>query len=238
VIEMRERSSGNGGFSLVELLIVIAVIGILAATLLLSATEFIERSKFVKTQSTIETLSLRLEQYNAERREYPLAFELVSELQGDDRQGRPYYEFNADVLGGPGVRYKTVRIMDPAGAISVLPIPQGEFVLDAWDRPVYYIPNFQYGDTTLQIPAWNDANGNGAADQNETFYNPASFQFWSAGPDGIVRGVQYGPRLIPAPMPFNDNRDNDGDGLFDREEDSPKANRDDPRNLPEDDIIR
>jgi prepilin-type N-terminal cleavage/methylation domain-containing protein len=241
VVIMRERYRGNGGFSLVELLIVIAVIGILAATLLLSATEFITKAKFVKTQSTIETLALRLEHFNSEQRQYPGAYELVGDLRGKDRQGVPYYEFNADVLGGPGVSYKSVRIMDAAtGTMSTLPVPPGDFVLDAWNQPLYYIPNYQYDDPSLQIPAWNDLNGNGIAEPalNETYYNPASFQCWSAGPDGVVRGVQYGGRLIPAPMPFNDNRDNDGDGLLDREEDAEKANRNDPRNLPEDDIIR
>jgi len=238
---MRDPDSGKRGFSLVELLIVIAVIGILAGTLLLAVPPFIVRARMTKTQSTIDTISLVLEHYNSEQRGYPPAYDLVADLMKNDRKGKPYYEFTADVLGGPGVRYESVRIMDPAsGALSILPIPPGEFVLDAFNRPIYYIPSNQYSDTTLQFQSWEDKNSNGLADANETFYYPTSYQMWSAGPDGIVRGILYGGRLIPAVMPFDDNRDNDGDGLFDFAEDTGKATDSKPigQNLPEDDIMR
>jgi prepilin-type N-terminal cleavage/methylation domain-containing protein len=237
---MWERFRSTNGFSLLELLIVIGVIGILAGTLIFSVVIYIEEAKNAKTRAIIEELGVHLTQYETEKFHLPFANELVSELEKPDNQGVPYYEFLAESLGGPAVKYERVMIMDPvSGALSPLPPPSGKFVMDAWNRPLYYIPSSQYGDLSLQIMAWNDENGNSVADANETFYQPATYQFWSAGADGIVRGVDYNGRLIPAPMLRRDSRDNDLDGLFDKD-DTEKASsgKAPPANRPEDDIMR
>jgi len=232
------RSPKSAGFSLIELLLVIAIIGILAGTLIFSVQIIVGRAKVAKTRATVAELDNHLEQYNTELRGYPPAELLVIELRKPDRQGIPYYEFRADALGGPGTQYQPVRIMDPGtGALSVLPPPSDEFVLDGFDRPLYYVPKEQYD--ALPFAAWDDRNGNSAADIDETYYYPATYQVWSAGEDGIVRGVTYGGRLIPALMLLDDKRDNDLDGLFDAD-DTMKASKAKPvpQNLPEDDLLR
>lgn len=235
---MRERCHGVGGFSLVELLIVMAIISILAGTLIMSVTIYGKTAKEAKIRATIAELETHLEQYNSEKQRYPQSSQLVIELEKPDRKGVPYYEFRADSLADAAARYTPVRIMDPGtGTMTTLPVPDAKFVLDAFGRPVYYVPKAEYD--VLGIAAWNDENGNSVADANETYYQPGTYQIWSAGHDGIVRGVERGGRLIPALMPQMDNRDNDLDGLFDLDDTAKGSKgRPVPQNLPEDDVMR
>lgn len=241
---MWERFQSTRGFSLLELLIVIAVIGILAGTLVFSVIKYIEEARYARTRGTIAELETRLEHYKTDSpsRRYPLAEELVSELEKPDRQGAPYYDFKAEILGGPGVKYERVRIMDPdTGALSLLPLPGPRFLLDGFNRPLYYAPVGQYGETSFyQFLAWDDEDGDSVADGNETFYQTGTYQIWSAGADGIVRGVRLPDgRLVPALMLRRDNRDNDMDGAFDKNDTAKSsATRPIPQNLPEDDVSR
>ena len=67
LIQHRPRSTG---FSLIELLIVIAVIGVLAAIALPSYSGYVQRGKITEAHATLSDLRLRAEKWFADNRTY------------------------------------------------------------------------------------------------------------------------------------------------------------------------
>ena len=58
------------GFTLIELMITVAVVGVLAAIAYPSYTEYIRRGKIVEATGDLSTLRVRLEQYYQDNRDY------------------------------------------------------------------------------------------------------------------------------------------------------------------------
>lgn len=66
------------GFTIVELLIVIVVIGILAAIVIVAYNGVTNRAKGTKAQATGSSLQKKLEAYNAENGSYPATYSLLT----------------------------------------------------------------------------------------------------------------------------------------------------------------
>ncbi len=64
-------SSSFGGFTLIEVMITVAVIAILAAVALPSYIEYVTRSKLVEAKTNLSDMRTRLEQYFLDNRKYP-----------------------------------------------------------------------------------------------------------------------------------------------------------------------
>ena len=58
------------GFTLIEVMIVVAIIGILAAIAMPSYTAYVQRSKAAEATSTLANLRIRMEQYYQDNRTY------------------------------------------------------------------------------------------------------------------------------------------------------------------------
>lgn len=66
------------GFTIVELLIVIVVIGILAAIVVVAYNGVTNRAKTTKAESTASSITSKVEAYNAEIGNYPATYSLLT----------------------------------------------------------------------------------------------------------------------------------------------------------------
>ena len=69
----RAQSTGCRGFSLIELMVVVAVVAILASIAVPSYQDYVLRSKLVDAVSSLSQLRVRMEQYYQDNRTYDVA---------------------------------------------------------------------------------------------------------------------------------------------------------------------
>lgn len=62
--------SGNRGFTLIELMITVAIVAIIASVALPSYTDYITRSKLTEAQGNLADLRVKMEQYYMDNRRY------------------------------------------------------------------------------------------------------------------------------------------------------------------------
>jgi type IV pilus assembly protein PilE len=65
-----ETPRAQRGFTLIELMVAVAIVGILAAIAYPSYTQYVRRGKIVEALSELATLRVRLEQYYQDNRHY------------------------------------------------------------------------------------------------------------------------------------------------------------------------
>src|SRR5215467_6875807 len=68
---IERETSRFGGFTLIEVMITVAVIAILAAVALPNYIDYVTRSKLVEAKTNLSDMRTRLEQYFLDNRAYP-----------------------------------------------------------------------------------------------------------------------------------------------------------------------
>ena len=78
----------SGGFTLLELLIVIVIIGVLSAIAIPAYNSYINRAKITLAQSTLDSIRKTLESYQIDYQDYPDSIDFVT---GKDGFGRTVF---------------------------------------------------------------------------------------------------------------------------------------------------
>jgi len=247
------------GFSLLEILVVVAIISILSLIIIPNYRGHIERAKMTKTRALIVALGTAITSYHADNRRYPLSGSdflwkaLTGPYQDDPRWNGPYMSFEGDQLieaselsDAKMPKFSDGTTMIPSSAQSGAGY---KFIVDSWGRPLMYVRNrgiraaaddymgvgIGYEQTTSAeyspfFAAWDESLAVPPGRDNEVMYkNYATFQLYSVGPDGVTQQNDGGPGTLS----YYDNKDNDQDGLVD-DKDHTKTTKNDT--LPEDDI--
>ncbi len=97
------RFARRGGFSLIELMITVAVLGILAAVAYPSYQDYVRRGNRSAAQTFMMTIAQRQEQYLLTNRSYATAISALNLTQPTETSGR--YTFALSTTGTPPTAY-------------------------------------------------------------------------------------------------------------------------------------
>lgn len=246
-------STNRHAFSLVELLVVVAIIGILAAVLVPNVRTQLVRAEMAATDALIEQMDLVITSYESQFDRYPPSYDLVGLHEALTEEApnpmEPDQTYVRAVQAGERLfvdeqtgNTELEEILDQSGFPSEGLVAQedGYIFVDSWNQPIIYVSSDTYNPGRLGN-ARNRNNAPAAYDTNfgdPKPYNSRSFQLISVGPDGLTMPAGNNTGGIGS-MLRTDKRDNDGDDFVDLADQvrPPGSGGDDQANkLAEDDI--
>ncbi|MFT7464821.1 MAG: prepilin-type N-terminal cleavage/methylation domain-containing protein [Pseudohongiellaceae bacterium] len=199
-VETRTLPRGSAGFSLLEILVVLTIIGLLMSFSAVAVSRYRETGRITDCTARIQGLSLLAESYAEREGRYPpdrlvdLGIRNVGNAinegiescvaalrRRDYGGGRPAEKHLGNTDDDSGERLES---LDGSSALLEL--------LDPWDNPLIYIVNDHYHDQTMVL--LDDGGGSLSAVAAKAMNNPLtgafhcfeSFQIRSAGPDGLM----------------------------------------------------
>ena len=159
------------GFTLVELLVVVAIIGILAAIVTPNVINSIARAKFTATHSLIQNLEMAIETYKIDYKKYPPSmydrtasdairpdqfylimaeraktpFSVQSKFTKVFQTGQPFWSMPNDPDSSAPVEAILLSGGVPPAVLNAPNTNVGvEAIVDAWGNPIYYVSSDVY----------------------------------------------------------------------------------------------
>lgn len=249
----------NKAFSLIELLVVVAIIGILATIITPNVIEQMRRAKITKTASLIGNIETAVTLYENAFGKFPPSYNPQELYIALNQEAKNPIDFDSEDirLFDQGDQFwinplnendqRRVNLLQQAG------VPQSEMVaqieengiIDAWGNPLYFVSSDVYNpgkrsDFRSRGNSFNlDAPSAYEMRDGQRFrpYNPTTFQIISFGPDQSTITPRTSNGGLGS-MLTTDKKDNDGDGFIDLEDQVRRGNpsENDPEVLAEDDI--
>jgi general secretion pathway protein G len=106
-VEVKVATAMRAGFTLIEILVAVAIIGILGTVATVSIPRILENAKIKAAKSGVDSLKNAVVTYNIEKGKYPSDLKALVESSGDDD---PVVEGGEGALYDPwGVEYKYER---------------------------------------------------------------------------------------------------------------------------------
>lgn len=196
------RDVASSGFTLVEILVVVAIIGLLAGLILPSLMSAGGKAKITETSFLIEKITAALQTYEHDWGDYPPtslkhygAFtnnindgieSLVVHL-ADKSKGTPYFE----------PEEKHLANLDKDDIPASFPVNwyfgdrQAREIMDSWGNPLVYFHNRDYASPKSHMRTYKLASGRsrrgfapGKSKKTATYHSWSSYQIWSVGPNG------------------------------------------------------
>lgn len=247
-------------FSLVELLVVVAIIGILAVILVPNVQENLKRAKVAQTKAMISSIEMAVVTYENDFGQYPESFDPQQLFIAVTAQASAPYEPDSDEFrlydqgqqlwinpDSPTTDERRQNLLSQGGVPprGMLAQTDENVFIDSWGNPLYYVSSDVYNpsgradyrrrgssSSSLDNPvAYEMRNG-----ERHKPFNPVSFQIISFGPDGAT----LPPDTLGGigSMLGTDGVDNDNDEFTDHLDQVRNGDRSqlDPEVLAEDDI--
>jgi prepilin-type N-terminal cleavage/methylation domain-containing protein len=209
----RQQGSGHGGFTLIEILVVVAILGVLMGLVSILVGKASRQQDEFKTEQVVKTLlPLAIEKYKTDMggRLPPMdlkglnksspRFAGLTFTSGDDTNmcnevllvalrhpdlTSPLNEADVNTEPPFGNTDEDGWNQIPEGSDS----DQAREILDSWGNPIVYIHKDQYKTPVrIRTAAGEDIEVYAAKKPNGVYYNQAGFQIISLGKDGKQDG--------------------------------------------------
>lgn len=197
-MHLRPPHARRAGFTLLELMVVIAIIGILMAALLVGGGSLFRDAKKNDTRNRLNTLSTLINEYRTIEGDYP-DDRLPAGVSGGNVNGNAEALFvafwDAEYSGElPNEAWLGNTDSDTASrSITRLPDRQLFELVDAWGNPIVYFDSLHYDSVAVTMAGFDGVEGGmlseqqvvaAKSDKTGAFLAPTGFQLISAGADG------------------------------------------------------
>ncbi|MBT3710414.1 MAG: type II secretion system protein, partial [Gammaproteobacteria bacterium] len=186
----------QAGFTLMELMIVLVIIGILSAAFVAFGGNSLEKGKVKAAKANLHAISAMIESYRSVEGEYPSDY-LPSGIAVNTTNSRAealYLAlFDAEYTGQRPSQDWLINTDSDESVRNTTALGTRELfeIGDEWDNPIIYFDSLHYNDRIATIVMAGEAvieeqevNPH-RNERTNSFSKPSSFQLVSAGPDGL-----------------------------------------------------